>query len=416
MTERADIAVLGAGIVGVSTALHLLQRGRTVLLIDRREPGEETSYGNAGVVARDALVPVLFPQGVQALWPFALNRTVAAHYHLRDLLGFAPWLAALRRNSAPAVVERYATIADRLAREVVRAHHALAGPAGAEHLFRQTGWLRIFRTPEGFAGAEKRLLAKARAAGVAFEVLDTAATLAIEPHLEPAFHRAILFPETESVASPGRVTQAYAEHFIANGGRFLKREIAEIRPLAKGFEIGVGGETVHADQVVVCLGIWSKAALKPLGYDLPLAPKRGYHRHYAPAGEASLSRPVVDIENGCLVTPMLDGIRLTTGVEFARHDSRPTPVQIARSEAAMRELFPLGAPVEATPWMGSRPCFPDSLAAIGPAPNHQGLWFNFGHGHEGFSQGPAAGHLLADLVTWSRPLVDPEPYSPARFS
>ncbi len=131
MTERADIVVLGAGIVGVSTAQHLLMRGRDVLLVDRREPGEETSYGNAGVVEREGLVPVLFPRGFARTLPFALNRTVAAHYRARDLPKFAAWLAGLRANSMPDRVDRYAAASNALSREAAAEHHALAGPAGA---------------------------------------------------------------------------------------------------------------------------------------------------------------------------------------------------------------------------------------------------------------------------------------------
>lgn len=415
MTERADIVVLGAGIVGVSTALHLLMRGRDVLLVDRREPGEETSYGNAGVVEREGLVPVMFPRGFARMLPFALNRTVAAHYRARDLPRFAGWLAGLRANSSPDAVRRYAVASNALSRESAREHHALAGPAGAEHYFRKTGWLRCYRTGDSFAAAQAAHLSCAKELGLPFDILTAEETAEIEPHLTAEFHRAVLWPETESVSSPGRVTKAYARHFLASGGRFVRQAARAIRPLAKGYEVATDGETIHASQVVVALGPWAAEIVRPLGYALPLMPKRGYHRHYKPRGNASLSRPVVDMDNGFVITPMIDGIRLTTGIEFADRDAPPTPVQLAKAEPIARRLFPLGEPVESEPWMGSRPCFPDSLPAIGQAPEHDGLWFNIGHGHLGFTQGPASGRLLAELMTWTRPLVDPLPYSPKRF-
>ncbi|MGX1097861.1 NAD(P)/FAD-dependent oxidoreductase [Amorphus sp. MBR-141] len=415
MTERADIVVLGAGIVGVSTALHLLMRGRDVLLIDRREPGEETSYGNAGVVEREGLVPVMFPRGFAKLLPFALNRSVAAHYRARDLPKFAGWLAGLRANSTPERVDRYTAASNALSREAAAEHHALARAAGAESYFRKTGWLRCYRTGESFAAAQAAHLTRAKQLGLPFDILTAEEVAEIEPHLTPEFHRAVLWPETESVSSPGRVTKAYAAHFLGSGGRFLLQEARAIRALPKGYEVATDGGTVHAGQVVVALGPWGADLVRPLGYTLPLMPKRGYHRHYRPRGNASLARPVVDMDNGFVITPMVDGIRLTTGIEFADRDAPPSPVQLARAEPIARRLFPLGEPVEATPWMGSRPCFPDSLPAIGQAPQHEGLWFNFGHGHLGFTQGPASGRLIAELMTWTRPLVDPLPYSPKRF-
>ncbi|MEW5421794.1 NAD(P)/FAD-dependent oxidoreductase [Amorphus sp. 3PC139-8] len=415
MKERADVVVLGAGIVGVATAIHLQMRGRTVVLVDCRDPGEATSYGNAGVIEREGLVPVTVPRSLTKLVPFALNRKIAAHYRLVDLPRFAPWINALSRNSSPEAVDRYAAASNALSRESAREHHRLAGPAGIETLFRKTGWLRFYRTAESFAVAQASQLAQAKRFGLPFDILTADEACELEPHLTPEFHRAVLWPETESVASPSVVTKAYAERFVADGGAIEKTRARAIKPLQSGFEVETEGGTLHAGQVVVALGPWSMDLLRPLGYRFPLAPKRGYHRHYRPRGNASLGRPVVDMDNGFVITPMLDGIRLTTGIEFADRDAPPSPVQLNRAEPIARKLFPLGEPVEAEPWMGSRPCFPDSLPAIGQAPNHRGLWFNFGHGHLGFTQGPVCGRLMAELMTWTRPVVDPTPYSPERF-
>jgi D-amino-acid dehydrogenase len=152
----------------------------------------------------------------------------------------------------------------------------------------------------------------------------------------------------------------------------------------------------------------------PLGYAMPLAVKRGYHRHFKPIGRAMLTRPVVDAENGFLITPMEAGIRLTTGIEFADRDAPPTPVQIDRDLPLARQIFPLGEPVGEI-WMGRRPSFPDALPVICAAERHKGLWFDFGHGHLGFTLGPPSGRLLADLITGTTPFADPVPFSATRF-
>src|SRR5690606_24133186 len=160
---------------------------------------------------------------------------------------------------------------------------------------------------------------------------------------------------------------------------------------------------------------WSTDILAPLGYRFPLAVKRGYHRHYAPLGSARLNRPVVDVENGFVITPMEAGIRLTTGIEFAHRDAPPKPVQIERVLPIARRLFPLGEPVDDL-WLGRRPAFPDSRPVIGEAPRHRGLWLDFGHGHVGFTLGPVSGRLLAELMTGANELcADPEPFRADRF-
>ena len=139
-----------------------------------------------------------------------------------------------------------------------------------------------------------------------------------------------------------------------------------------------------------------------LGYRLPLAVKRGYHMHYMPEGNAFLNHPTLDADRGYFLAPMATGIRLTTGAEFANRDAPKTPVQLARAEPVARELFPLGERVDPEPWMGYRPCTPDMMPIIGPAPKHKNLWFGFGHAHHGLTLGPVTGRLLAEMITGRR--------------
>jgi D-amino-acid dehydrogenase len=167
---------------------------------------------------------------------------------------------------------------------------------------------------------------------------------------------------------------------------------------------------------VVALGPWAPDVLTPLGIRLPLAVKRGYHRHFRPQGNAGLARPVVDVEIGYCIAPMEQGIRLTTGAEFAARDAPPTPVQFERLMPSAKSLFPLGEPVESTPWMGSRPCFADSRPVIGRADGQPGLWLAFGHAHWGLTLGPVTGRLVADLMTGATPFCDPAPYGAQRFA
>ncbi len=172
---------------------------------------------------------------------------------------------------------------------------------------------------------------------------------------------------------------------------------------------------VTAPEVVVAMGSWSDDVLRPLGYRFPLGIKRGYHMHYRAEGNATLARPVLDAQNGYVITSMTAGIRLTTGAEFATRDAPPTPRQLDRVEPLARGIFPLGARVDAQPWLGRRPCLPDMLPVIGKAPRHQGLWLDFGHHHLGLTLGPVSGRLLAELMTGEAPFTDPTPYRADRF-
>lgn len=409
-----DVIVLGAGMVGVSAALHLAMRGRSVVLVDRGEPGEETSYGNTGIVEREGFVPVAFPRDPLTLLRYGLNLSPEANYHLSHLPRVAGWLWQLRRNTDRAGIETYAAANDLLCRHAVAEHRALAAAAGADRYFRTGGWIRLYRTPQGFAGVAG-LLGLADRYDVRYEVLGPDELAEREPSLARVVHKAVVFPETESVSWPAGVTKAYAARFQALGGRFARGDARSLAKTASGWSVVAGGETVEAAEAVVALGPWSPDVLGPLGVRLPLTPKRGYHLHFGARGNAVLNLPIVDVEYGYCLTPMEKGIRLTTGVEFADRDAPPTPRQLEQLKPIARALFPLAEEREPAPWLGRRPAFPDSLPVIGRAPGQPGLWLDYGHGHLGFTQGPISGRILAEAMTGATPLVDMRPFRAERF-
>ncbi len=413
-SQSHDVIVLGAGIVGASTALHLQRRGRQVSLIDRREPGRETSYGNAGVIEGGTYVPIAFPRDLKSILRFAGNRQPALHFHWTFLPRIAPWLLALMRSSSEEKLRRNGKAMMGLTAHAIDEHRKLLAEAGAEALLRDTGWLHVYRTKEGF---ERDRLERAMAdeLGFGYTVMDGGEARELEPHLAPVFDRALLWHDIASVSDPGAVAKAVAGLFTAAGGDLKRDCVRGLAPVEGGWDVVTETGTLRARDVVVSLGPWSMELLRPLGYRFPFAVKRGYHQHYQPSGNATLSRPVLDAAVGYVLAPMERGIRLTTGIEFAAPDAPPTPVQLDHAEPYARELLPLDDRVDAEPWMGRRPCFPDSLPMIGPASKHGNLWLNFGHAHVGLATGPVSGRLLAELVTGEPMVADPAPFSPARF-
>ena len=166
---------------------------------------------------------------------------------------------------------------------------------------------------------------------------------------------------------------------------------------------------------MVALGAASVEVTRRFGYAPPLFGKRGYHMHYTMRGNAVLNRPLVDSDTGFALMPMRRGIRLTTGVEFARSEAPPSPVQLERAEPVARALLPLDARVDAAPWMGVRPALPDMLPVIGRAPGHDALWCAFGHAHQGLTLGPSTGRLLAEMMSGEATFLDSQPYRAERF-
>jgi D-amino-acid dehydrogenase len=282
-------------------------------------------------------------------------------------------------------------------------------------LLKRNGWMKVFRT------ARERDLRYAEAArwkaeyGLNHRTLDRDALQEEEPHLAPVLVGALHWTDPVCVDDPYALASAYLALFESRGGRFLQGNAASLAQSRAAWSVRTGDGNVEAKDAVIALGPWSDTLTQSLGYNLPLAVKRGYHMHYRAAGHARLNHPVLDTERGYFLAPMQRGIRLTTGAEFAMRDAIKTPVQLGRAEPIARDLFPLAERLDTEPWMGARPCTPDMLPILGAAPKHRNLWFAFGHAHHGLTLGPVTGRLIAELVTGEPPVVDPAPYRAERF-
>ena len=412
---RSDVLVLGAGIIGICVALHLQRRSRSVVLVDRRGAAEETSFGNAGLIQREGVYPYGFPHDFGALIRYGFNRTIDAHYHPSALPRLAPFLWQYWKHSRPA---RHAEVAhkySKLIEHCVSEHDALAAEAGAAGFFRRVGWIKVFRTErerdKRFVEAERWH----REFGVNYRALDSQTLQDMEPHLAPVLAGALHWTDPVSVDDPRGLAHVYLRLFERLGGRFVQGNAASLEARGRDWQLRTAQGPLAAGSAVIALGPWAGVLTKTLGYDLPLAVKRGYHMHYRAAGEARLNHPMLDTERGYFLAPMRQGIRLTTGAEFAHRDAIKTPVQLGRAEPIARDLFPLAERLDTEPWMGARPCTPDMLPIIGKAPRHANLWFAFGHAHHGLTLGPVTGRLLAEMITGEAAFVDPAPYSPERF-
>ncbi|MBA2650693.1 MAG: FAD-binding oxidoreductase [Tatlockia sp.] len=409
---KYDVIVLGGGIIGVSVALHLQMRGRSVALVDLKSPASETSFGNAGLIQREGVYPYAFPRDFSSLVKYALNRSPEARYHLRSIPKIAPFLWKYWLNSKPVRHAEIARSYSTLIQHSLSEHHLLAEAAGGMHFFRKEGWLKIFRTAK-IQDQEIEFAKKCQAEyDIKFEALDANDLCRIEPDLQQSLLGALRYTESQSLSDPGGLVASYAKHFEHIGGRFF---FGDALTLSDKWTLKTEQGQIKGDSAVIALGPWSDVLCSKLGYRFPLAVKRGYHMHYAKEPQSSLTHPILDLEKGYLLVPMTSGIRLTTGAEFAKRDSKKTPVQLNWVEPIARKLFPITKRLQEIPWMGSRPCTPDMMPIIGQAPRHKNLWLAFGHAHHGLTLGPITGRLLAEMMTGEEPITNPNPFSAQRF-
>ena len=410
-----SVIVLGAGMVGVSVALHLRRRGCDVVLLDRQGPGEGASFGNGGLIQREAVQPHAFPRTLAELWRIAGNRGTDVHYHPLALPGFASPLLRYWWHSEPTRYLHAVQAYSRLIQTCIDEHLAVAQGTEAMPLLRPIGWMRLY----AHAGELEAALAEAallhRDHGVNFAALDGAQLAAAEPALLAPRAGAIHWTDPLSVSDPHALTLSYARQLTEAGGTLAIGDATTLRPAGSGWRVQGADGPVEAARVVVALGAASERVTKPLGYAPPVFGKRGYHVHYGLRGNAVLNRPVIDAGAGFALMPMRAGVRLTTGAEFARNEAPATPVQLDRAEPEARKMLPLTERVEDKPWLGVRPCTADMLPIIGRMPGQAGIWCAFGHGHQGLTLGPTTGRLLAEMMTDSPTFIDPAPYRPDRF-
>ena len=410
--QQADVVVLGAGIVGVSAAFAALQRGLSVILIDRREPGSETSYGNAGILSSGSILPLNKPSLWSALPGYLGNTSAALRWDPLWAMRNIDWIARFLANAVPSRTLPRAKALHGLIGASLKLHRDWIVKAGAGKRIRETGWLKAWRSDA--AGAAKQEQAFLAEFGVASELLDRQAISALEPNILPVYKTGLLHTQTASVDSPGAVVKAYARMFAGAGGEVRRSDITTIEPSGEAWRVVLGDSAISAHHVVVALGPWSADLLRPLGYRVPLATERGYHQEFVPNPARSLLRPIHDAEGSFLMSPMEQGIRVTSGVELTARDAPSSFAQLDMVVPMARGVVEFGAAV-GEPWRGARPTLPDSLPMIGPAPGHKGLWLAFGNQHIGFTTGPATGAAIAAMISGDKPTFDTSAFAPSRY-
>lgn len=410
--KQVDVAVLGAGIVGVSAGVAARQRGLSVVVIDRREPGCETSYGNAGILSSGSILPLNRPSLWSALPSYLGNTSAALRWNPLWVMRNLDWVARFLGNAVPSRTRPRAAALHGLIGASLKLHREWIVKANAASRIRETGWLKAWRKEATeTARQEQAFLAEF---GIKSELLDRQAISALEPNIVPVYKTGLLHSQTASVDSPGAVTKAYAQMLAGNGGEVRQADIRTIEAKDNGWRVVLGDGEISARHVVVALGPWSADILMPLGYRVPLAVERGYHQEFAPNPARSLQRPIHDADGSFLMTSMENGIRVTSGVELTDRDAPSSFAQLDMVVPLARGVVEFGSAV-AEPWRGARPTLPDSLPMIGKAPRHQNLWLAFGNQHIGFTTGPATGSAVAAMIAGEAPSFDVTAFSPTRY-
>jgi D-amino-acid dehydrogenase len=411
---RQRVAVIGAGVVGLSCASYLQMHGHDVTLIDPRPPGEYCSFGNAGCFSRCSCVPLGLPGTWKDVPGWLMDPAGPLFIPLRYGLRITPWLWRFQRSTSMARVNRIADALHALLTVTLDKWRPLAARAGVPELIVQQGYAFTYESEAAFAadalGREIR-----RARGVNIDVLTGPDIRGFDPALSPRLTHLVLLPEQGHCPNPLRLSRALAERLRAGDAHFVNQPATAFDVVdGRVVRIRTGGDTIDTTAVVIAAGAHSNGLSSQLGSHVPLETERGYHVMLE-SPNAVPRIPVASGEGKYFVTPMEGGLRIAGTVELA---GLHAPPNYKRADALLekaKRLLPELRPGKFERWMGHRPSLPDSMPVIGRAPRASNAYLAFGHGHVGLTAAAPTGEIIADLVGGRAPFMNIAPFSADRF-
>lgn len=409
----AHVIVIGAGVIGLSSALALQARGLQVTVLDREGPAAGASAGNAGAFAFSDILPLASPGLLRKAPRWLLDPLGPLSVPPRYALRIAPWMYRFWRACAPARVAA-STTAQTLLMDLSRAElEPFLHATGTHHMLRKEGNLQVYESQAEMDASLPGWQARA-AHGIEFRHMGADEMAQIQPGLSPRFTHGTFTPGWFSIADPRLYVLALAERFRAQGGRIEQAQVTALTPAPEGVTVTAPGAVWQGDHAVLAAGAFSRDLARGLGDKIPLETERGYNTTLPP-GAFDLRTQVTFGGHGFVVSRLTSGIRVGGAVELG---GLHLPPNFRRADAMLskaRAFLPGLDTQGGTQWMGFRPSLPDTLPAIGPSRATPRVIHAFGHGHLGLTQSAGTARLVADFITGTAPAIDPHHFSPQRF-
>ncbi len=416
MAKQADVLVIGGGVVGVACARELARRGAAVTLIERDQLGGGCSYGNAGMLTPSLALPLPAPGTIGKSLRWLLDAESPLRIQPRASPELVGWLLRFLASTGRRTFERGTRALVELCHWSVEEYARLAENDVPDFGFRRHGLLAVCETAAGLEGMRRQADLVGRF-GVPSRPLTEEEARALEPAIRAPLAGAVYFPE-DGHCEPLAAVQALAADAERLGARLLPGTEALDFALVAGRVEGVRTNRglFRAERYVLAAGAWSKPVAGMLSMKLPVLGGKGYSAVLPPASPQP-QRPIMVAERKIAFTPRADGLRVAGTLELVLDcDLSLTSRRLDAILAAARKTIALPERPEIREiWRGLRPCTPDGLPILGPAPRLAKLWLATGHQMTGLKTAPASGRLLAELMTGAPPSFDPSPFDPARF-
>ncbi len=413
--SRQHCVVIGAGIIGASCAWHLQRKGLNVTLIDHVPPGQSCSSGNAACISASSVIPFSYPGMIWKVPGWMLDPIGPMRIRPLAIPGLLPWFWSFWRVSSMQKVESIATAQAQLMHTVFKDYDEILNATDSLHLYRSRGAIHVYDTEKEYLGDQWQRELRARL-GFESHRLSADETKALVPCLKLDKGVAVMMPDWHQLLDPEKVTARIADHCLANGAAWIQDRVSSVVSDARGVSLQTdSGHRIEADKLVVAAGAWSNIIAGQLDCEVPMIAKRGYHSMLADPG-VELDYPVMSVSRVFVMTPLADGLRIAGTAEFAALDAEPD-YRRAKALLIHASHYLDGLKTEnVTEWMGQRSMMADSTPVISASPGHRNVFYAFGHGHYGLTQGPTTGRHIADLVVGNEPATDLTPFRFDRFA
>lgn len=408
------ISIIGAGIVGVSSALWLQEAGYQVTLIDKEHPGHGTSFGNACTFADNAVIPIA-TTGILKRLPqmlFMKDSPLAIRWHYLPWL--TRWLYHFIRSARPTEVVRLSKILSDLLSGASEAYDHIIEKTNTRDLFIHKGAIHLYDSDATKRHALENVKIREEL-NVEMRELSVAEIQDLEPNIARLYMGGHYYPTGFHVLDPLTFVERCIATFLSNGGHYLHQEVTHVSSDNKSAEIIFsGGNKLKSDIALITCGAWSKKICQQLGDKPLLDTERGYHVMFD-VEEPLLNHPICWSKTGFYLTPMSENrIRIAGTVELGGLKAPPWQARIDMLTRGAKKLLPdLTEPTST--WLGFRPSMPDSIPVISQSDHHKNIYYAFGHGHLGLTMGPITGKLIKELINGEETSVDLSPLKVNRF-
>ena len=409
---KQSVIVIGSGITGVSCAEELRRSGAKVTLIDRVEAGDpaQTSFGNAGILAREGIMPIANPSMLKMIPQILLSPSSPIYLKWSYLAKFSPWAVKFIMNGTKPKALPIILALNELLYDTVENHIQLSKNTDAARFIEKGDMTLLYRNRKQFS-SDKFANQARRDLGIAWEELSRGKLLDRDPHISKLYQFGLAYKNHGWITNPAAYVSSLAKHFQKNGGKILIGEVSKIN--GNNVELK-DGNILKAENIVLATGAWSKNLATQLGHKIPLQAERGYHLSLKNASHMPPNTYLITDKKFGL-TPMDGFLRCAGQSEFAPLGMPPNPKAIKNLRKFLFRFYPKLKYESETIWQGTRPTLPDSLPMIGRSSKNTSVIFAFGGQHLGLTMGPKVGKMVRDIIFERQTNINMKPYSSDRF-